>query len=83
MGWGVKFVDDLSSDFHDYGVLWAPTEMIFEIDGQPLAAVVNNDAVHGPTDIAFSSALIYEGIPAHPEGHGMLVQSVRVFAYEK
>ena len=35
MGWGAKFVDDLSSGFHDYGVLWTPTEMIFEIDGEP------------------------------------------------
>jgi beta-glucanase (GH16 family) len=35
MGWSLKFVDDLSSDFHDYGVLWTPTEMIFKIDGIP------------------------------------------------
>ena len=83
MGWGASFVDDLSSGFHDYGVLWTPAEMIFEIDGEPVAAVVTNGAVKGPTDIAFSSALIYAGVPAHPEGHDMMVQSVRVFAYEK
>ena len=80
MGWGAKFVDDLSSGFHDYGVLWTPTEMIFEIDGEPVAAVVTNNAVHGPTDIAFSSALIYAGVPDHPEGHDIVVKSVRVFA---
>jgi beta-glucanase (GH16 family) len=83
MGWGAKFVDDLSSGFHDYGVLWTPTEMIFEIDGEPLAAAITNNAVHGPTDIAFSSALIYAGVPEHPEGHDMVVQSLRVFAYQK
>lgn len=28
-------------------------------------------------------ALIYAGIPQHPEGHDMLVRSVRIFAYRK
>jgi|HubBroStandDraft_6_1064221.scaffolds.fasta_scaffold2493110_1 hypothetical protein len=54
---------------HGYGVLWTPKELIFEIDGEPVAAVVNNSAVHGPADIAFSSTLIYAGVPEHPEGH--------------
>jgi hypothetical protein len=36
-----------------------------------------------PTDIALSTALIYAGIPDHPEGHDMLVQSVRIFALQK
>ena len=80
MGWGTKFLDDLSPGFRDYGVVWTPPEMIFEIDGEPVAAVVTNGAVHGPTDVAFSSALIYAGIPAHPPGHDVLVRSVRVFA---
>ena len=80
MGWGTKFLDDLSPGFRDYGVVWTPPEMIFEIDGEPVAAVVTNGAVHGPTDVAFSSALIYAGIPAHPPGHDVLARSVRVFA---
>ena len=67
MGWGAKFVDDLSSGFH----------------GEPVAAVITNNAVHGPTEVAFSSALIYAGVPEHPEGHDMVVQSLRVFAYQK
>ena len=50
-------------------------EMIFEIDGEPVAAVVTNNAVHVPTDIAFSSALIYAGVPEHPEGHDMVVKT--------
>ena len=50
-----------------------------EIDGEPVAAVVTNNAVHGPRDFAFSSTLIYSGIPDHPEGHDMIVKSVRVF----
>ena len=82
MGWGAKFVDDLSSGFHDYGVLWTPLGMIFEIDGEPVAAVVTNNAVNGPADVMFSSALIYAGIPDHPEGHDMTVKSLRVFALQ-
>jgi beta-glucanase (GH16 family) len=82
MGWGAKFIDDLSSAFHDYGVLWTPTEMIFEIDGEPVAAVVTSNAVKGPTDVAFSSALIYAGVPDHPEGHDVVVKSLRVFALQ-
>jgi hypothetical protein len=43
--------------------------MIFEIDGEPVAAVVTNNAVNAPADVMFSSALIYDGVPDHPEGH--------------
>jgi beta-glucanase (GH16 family) len=80
MGWGAKFADDLSSGFHDYGLLWTPKEMIFEVDGEPVAAVVTNNAVMEPADVRISTALIYAGIPDHPEGHDVVVRSVQVFA---
>jgi hypothetical protein len=80
MGWGAKFVDDLSSGFHDYGFLWTPTEIIFEIDGEPVAAVVTNNSVNTPADVMFSSALIYAGVPEHPAGHDMVVKTLRIFA---
>lgn len=80
MGWGANFTVDLSAGFHDYGVLWTPTEMIYEIDGEPVAAVVTNGAVHPPTDVALSTALIYGGVPEHPEAHDVTVRSIRVFA---
>ena len=79
MGWGAKFVDDLSAGFHDYGVLWKPNEMIFAIDGEPVAAVITKNSVNAPADVMFSSALIYAGIPDHPEGHDMVVKSLRIF----
>ena len=66
MGWGASFVDDLSAGFHDYGVLWRPDDMIFEIDGEPVAAVVTNGSVHPPAMVEISTALIYAGIPEHP-----------------
>jgi beta-glucanase (GH16 family) len=80
MGWGAQFVDDLSAAFHDYGVLWTRAEMIFEIDGEPVAAVVTDNSVNAPADVMFSSALIYPGVPDHPEGHDLVVKSLRVFS---
>jgi beta-glucanase (GH16 family) len=59
--------NNLSADFHGHGVFWTPTEIIFEIDGEPVAAVVNNDSVHGPTDIAFSTALLYAAFQPNPK----------------
>jgi hypothetical protein len=82
IGWGVKFADDLSKDFHDYGVLWTPKEMIYEVDGEPLAAVVTNNSANAPASVMFSSAAIYAGIPDHPEGHDMFVRSLRIFALQ-
>jgi hypothetical protein len=54
--------------------------MIFEIDGEPVAAVVTNNSVNAPADVMFSSALIYAGVPEHPEGHDMVVKTLRIFA---
>ena len=82
MGWGATFLDDLSSGFHDYGVLWNPKELIFEIDGEPVAAAVTNNTVIAPANVMFSSALIYPGVPDHPEGHDMIVKSVRIYALQ-
>ena len=84
VGWGVKFTDNLSSGFHDYGMLWTPTEMIFEVDGEPAAAVVTNQSVKGPADLRLSSALGLNHVaaPDHPEGNDVIVKSVRVIALQ-
>jgi len=82
MGWGANFIDNLSAGFHDYGVLWTPKELIVEIDGEPVAAAVTNNTVIAPANVMFSSALIYPGIPGHPEGHDMVVKSARVYALQ-
>jgi hypothetical protein len=83
MGWGATFLNDLSAGFHDYGVLWTPAELIFEIDGKPIAAAVTKGAVHDPAVVQISTALIYQGVPAHPEGHYLTVQSLRLVPYAK
>ncbi|MGB7193364.1 MAG: glycoside hydrolase family 16 protein [Collimonas pratensis] len=81
VGFGAKFTDNLSYGFHDYGVLWTPKELIFEVDGDPVAALVINGAIKGPANIWLSAALADwagGGVPDHPEGHGMVVKSLRV-----
>jgi beta-glucanase (GH16 family) len=74
--------DNLSADFHDYGVLWTPNGLVMEIDGEPVAAYVTNGSVAGPAQIRFSTALAsFAGeVPPNPEGHGMVVKALRVFA---
>jgi beta-glucanase (GH16 family) len=82
MGWGANFIDNLSAGFHDYSMLWTPKELIFEIDGEPVAAAVTNNTVIAPANVMFSSALVYPGVPDHPEGHDMVVRSLRVYALQ-
>lgn len=77
--------DNLSADFHDYGVLWTPSGLVVEIDGEPIAAYVTDGSVAGPAQIRFSTALAsFAGkVPLNPEGHDMVVKSLRVVALPK
>ena len=42
--------------------------MIFAIDGEPVAAVLTSNAVHGPTDVAFSARLSMPACRSIPTG---------------
>jgi hypothetical protein len=55
---------------------------VFEVDGEPVAAIATNGSVNGSADIRFSTALGDFGgaIPANPVGHDMIVKSLRVAA---
>jgi hypothetical protein len=81
VGFDSKFADNLSLEFHDFGVLWTPTDIIYEVDGEPIAAVRTNNSIAGAADIRFSSVLMdYAGkIPDNPVGHHMYVRSLRVY----
>ena len=84
VGFGAKFADNLSYAFHDYGVLWTPKDLIFEVDGEPVAALATNGAVKEPANIRLSAALAdWAGgkVPDHPEGHGMVVKSLRIVGF--
>jgi len=81
VGFDARFIDNFSQDYHDYGVLWTPTDIIFEVDGGPVAAIKTNGAIKGMTDIRFSTAVTEYGgkIPSNPAGHHMYVKSLRVY----
>jgi beta-glucanase (GH16 family) len=81
VGFNSTFADNFSGGFHDFGVLWTPTDIIYEIDGEPIAAIATQNAINGSADIRFSSALMdYAGkIPGDPAGHSMFVKSLRVY----
>jgi hypothetical protein len=85
VGFGLNFTSDLSKDFHDYGVLWTPTGLISEVDGEAIAAVYTHDAITAAANLRFSSALVdFAGkLTTDPVGHNMLVRSVRVIAYRQ
>lgn len=81
LGFGANFTDNLYDDYHDYGVLWTPTEIIYEVDGEPIAALLSNNSVKGSVSVKLSTALgewAHGPVPEHPEGHGMMVKSLRI-----
>jgi beta-glucanase (GH16 family) len=81
MGWGARFNDNLSAGFHDIGMLWTAKDIVFEIDGEPVAAVQTNGAVKGPAVVRFSTLVgDWAGkVPPHPEGHGMSVKWLHIY----
>jgi len=85
VGFDSRYNVDFFRQFHQFGVLWTPTDVIYEVDGKPVASISTNNSIHGRTDIRFSTALMdYAGtVPDHPEHHHMYVQSLRIVPYEK
>ena len=80
VGFDMKFADNLSRGFHAYGVVWRPDDMIFEVDGEPVAAIMTGGAVKGTADIRFSTAIGNFGgkAPDNPAGRQMIVTSLTV-----
>jgi beta-glucanase (GH16 family) len=84
VGFNQQFTDDFSKGYHDFGVLWTGNVIVFEVDGQPINAIVTNGQIHGGAQVRFSTAVTeYAGkITEHPENHSMEVKSLRVFAMD-
>lgn len=84
MGYNVKLSQNLSAAFHDYGFLWTPTDLVFAVDGEPVAAISTRGMIKGPLTIRYSTALAdWAGkVPDHPEGHAMHVRSFRIIPYD-
>ena len=80
VGFDSRFNEDFFRSYHTLGVLWTPSDVVYVVDGEPVAAIRTNNSIHAATDIRFSTALMdYAGkIPDHPEGHHMYVKSLRV-----
>jgi len=80
VGFDSRFKSDFSKGLHDFGVLWTPTDIIWEVDGRAIAAVATHGAISQPVDIRFSTALApFAGeVPANPAGHHMAVSALRV-----
>jgi beta-glucanase (GH16 family) len=84
VGFDAKFRDNFAQSFHDFGVLWTENDIIFEVDGQPVAAIATNGSIHGQAEVRFSTAVMEYGgkIPDNPTGHQMSVRSLRVYSLQ-
>jgi len=82
VGFSQIFKDDFSMGYHDFGALWTGNVVVFEVDGQPINAIITKGQIHGAAQVRFSTGLMqYAGkVPEHPENHAMEVKSLRVFA---
>jgi len=80
VGFENQFADNFSQSFHHFGVLWTPEQIIFEVDGEPITAILTHGSIQGPAQIRFSTAVMdYAGkIPVHAENHDMEVNSLVV-----
>ena len=80
VGFNNTFKDDFSKAYHDFGILWTPNEIIYEVDGDPINVIVTRGAIKGAADVRFSTAVMdYAGkIPVHPENHDMTCSLLRI-----
>jgi beta-glucanase (GH16 family) len=81
VGFETKYNEDLSKDFHDYGILWTSSEIVFTVDGEPVSALVTKDSFAGNGNLRISTAIIdFAGkTPPNPAGHDMLVRSLKIW----
>lgn len=79
-GRNLYFKEDFSKSFHDFGLLWLPNRMIFEVDGKPVVAFDISEKILGSAEIRFSTALTpFAGkISSNSEGRKMEVSSIKV-----
>lgn len=71
---------NLAAGFHDYGVLWTPSALIFCLDGEAFKTIETKGTVTGPANLRLSTALGAFGgnPPEDPRGLTMDVMHVRV-----
>jgi beta-glucanase (GH16 family) len=72
---------NLASEFHEYGLLWTPTSLVFCLDSVPFQTFETKGTVKDPANLRLSIALgpQFGGAPpANPVGLTMQVKHVRV-----
>jgi Glycosyl hydrolases family 16 len=81
VGFDARFLDNFSQSFHDFGVLWTEQDILFEVDGEPVAAIATHGSIKAAGQVRFSTAVTEFGgkIPDNPAGHQMSVRSLRVY----
>lgn len=76
--------EDLSADFHLYGVEWNHDEIVWYVDGQPRRRLANTWS-HAPADVRLSTVIMdkqlqKEGLnPSSMDGVSMAIDWVRVY----
>lgn len=71
---------DLSADFHTYGLLWTPDELVFYFDGREIRREPN-EFCHHPSPVLLSLAVIHWAGPVTDQidGKSQVVDYVRVW----
>jgi Glycosyl hydrolases family 16 len=82
MGWGAKFADDLSSGFHDYGVLWTATKMMSRSMESPWLPLSQTTPSTAPRTSLFRAAYLFRHTgPSRGSRHDcQICQSVHALA---
>ncbi|WP_421440505.1 glycoside hydrolase family 16 protein [Agrobacterium tumefaciens] len=77
----VKTKVDLSKDFHDYGVLWTPKEMVFAVDGEPYVALKTEGYAKQKAAVRLTNILVpWSGkLPNDVRGNGTIFRGLRIF----
>jgi beta-glucanase (GH16 family) len=71
---------DLSADFHTYGLLWTPTELVFYFDGREIRRE-SNAFCHHPAPVFLSLAVIHWAGPVTDriDGTSQVIDYVRIW----
>ncbi|ETX27233.1 family 16 glycosylhydrolase [Roseivivax isoporae] len=87
--WGTKvtaaeqwIVPDTAADFHDYGVLWTPSELVFSFDGREMFRVPTPPDMHEPMALTLNLAVGgWTGGPGAgtPDAGAFEIDHVRVY----
>lgn len=79
-----KGLHDLSAEFHTYGLLWTPTELVFYFDGKEIRREAN-EFCHHPAPVFLSLAVIHWAGPVTDriDGASQVIDYVRIWQQDE